>query len=338
MHASLSLDERRLAEQAFAEGRNCVIVSTSALELGVDVVDLDRVIQVNSPPTVAGFLQRLGRSGRRPGTQRNCLFLTLNEDELLLAAGLLLAWSRGYVEPVAPPPEPRHIVAQQLLALCLQEKRIGDKLWQDWLPLPDLTVSAQPITNYLIEQGFVDREDGMLFIGPEAERRFGRRHFMGLMAVFTAPPEFTVLHGRNEIGRIDPVLLIDWVAGPRLLLLGGRSWRVTWTDWKRRRCFVEPAESGGRARWLSGTPGGVSYELARSMRMSCLAPTRPSPLPGAQPVYWPAFGRIPSAACSQAGPLSAAVTTICAGGPGRATARMPRSRPPSAASPTSRSA
>ena len=266
VHASLALDERRRAEQAFAEGRDCVIVSTSALELGVDVGDLDRVIQVNSPITVAGFLQRLGRSGRRSGTQRNCLFLALNEDELLLAAGLLLAWSRGYVEPVAPPPEPRHIVAQQILALCLQEKRIGEQLWQDWLPLPDLTVSARPIASYLIEQGFVDREDGMLFIGPEAERRFGRRHFMGLMAVFTAPPEFTVLHGRNEIGRVDPVLLIDWVAGPRLLLLGGRSWRVTWTDWKRRRCFVEPAESGGRARWLSSTPGGISYELARAMR------------------------------------------------------------------------
>ena len=106
----------------------------------------------------------------------------------------------------------------------------------------------------------------MLFIGPEAERRFGHRHFMGLMAVFTAPPEFTVLHGREEIGRIDPVLLTDRVDGPRLLLLGGRSWRVTWTDWKRRRCFVEPAESGGRARWLTSTPGGISYELARAMR------------------------------------------------------------------------
>ena len=67
----------------------------------------------------------------------------------------------------------------------------------------------------------------MLFIGPEAERRFGHRHFMGLMAVFTAPPEFTVLHGRDEIGRIDPSLLADRVEGPRLLLLGGRSWRVT---------------------------------------------------------------------------------------------------------------
>jgi hypothetical protein len=106
----------------------------------------------------------------------------------------------------------------------------------------------------------------MLFIGPEAERRFGHRHFMNLMAVFTAPPEFTVLHGRDEIGRTDPSLLADRVEGPRLLLLGGRNWRVTWTDWKRRRCFVEPAESGGRARWPSDGVGGLSYEIARSMR------------------------------------------------------------------------
>jgi ATP-dependent Lhr-like helicase len=266
VHASLSLDERRRAEEAFSQGRDCVIVSTSALELGIDVGDLDRVIQLNSPPTVASFLQRLGRSGRRTGTTRNCLFLALDEDNLLLAAGLLLGWGRGFVEPVSPPPEPRHVVAQQLLALCLQESRVGENLWQEWLPVPALTESALPITDYLIEQGFVQREDGMLFIGPEAERKFGRRHFMGLMAVFTAPPEFTVLHGRDEIGRTDPVLLVDRVEGPRLLLLGGRSWRVTWIDWKRRRCFVEPADGGGRARWLGGTPGGLSFELARAMR------------------------------------------------------------------------
>jgi ATP-dependent helicase Lhr and Lhr-like helicase len=266
IHASLSLDERRRAELAFAEGRDCVIVSTSALELGLDVGDLDRVIQVNAPLTVAAFLQRLGRSGRRPGTRRNCLFLALREDDLLLAAGLLLAWSRGFVEPVAAPPSPRHITAQQLLALCLQEGRVGERTWQEWLPLPELTADAPQIAAYLAEQGYLDSDGGMLFIGPEAERRFGHRHFMNLMAVFTAPPEFTVLHGRDEIGRIDPVLLADRVDGPRLLLLGGRSWRVTWTDWKRRRCFVERAEGGGRARWMSGGAGGLSYEVARSMR------------------------------------------------------------------------
>jgi ATP-dependent helicase Lhr and Lhr-like helicase len=246
-------------------GRDCVIVSTSALELGIDVGDLDRVIQINSPVTVAVFLQRLGRSGRRAGTVRNRLFLALDEEQFLLAAGLLLAWGRAFVEPMAAPPEPRHIVAQQLLALCLQEGQVGEKLWQEWLPVPSLSVSALPIADYLVAQGFVERENGMLFIGPEAERKFGRRHFMGLMAVFTAPPEFTVLYGREEIGRTDPVLLVDHVDGPRLLL-AGRSWRVTWTDWKRRRCFVEPAEGGGRARWLSSAVGGLSFEIVRAMR------------------------------------------------------------------------
>jgi ATP-dependent helicase Lhr and Lhr-like helicase len=266
VHASLSLDERRRAEEAFAAGRDCVIVSTSALELGIDVGDLDRVIQVNSPPSVAGFLQRIGRSGRREDTVRNCLFLALDEESLLLSAGMLLAWSRGFVEPVVAPPEPRHITAQQLMALCLQEGRVGSALWPEWIPLPALSGSAVPVTEYLVSQGFLNREDGMLFIGPEAEAKFGRRHFMDLMATFTAPPEFTVIHGRLEIGRTDPVLLTDKVDGPRLLLLGGRSWKVTWIDWKRRRAHVEPAEGGGRARWLSSAVGGVSYEVARSMR------------------------------------------------------------------------
>src|SRR5260370_13031338 len=54
-HASLSVDERRRAEEAFAQARDCVIVATSTLELGIDVGDLDRVIQVNDPPTVAAF-------------------------------------------------------------------------------------------------------------------------------------------------------------------------------------------------------------------------------------------------------------------------------------------
>jgi ATP-dependent Lhr-like helicase len=266
IHASLSLEERRRAELAFSEGRDCVIVSTSALELGVDVGDLDRVIQLNAPLTVAAFLQRLGRSGRRPGTQRNCLFLTLREDALLHAAGLLVAWSRGFVEPVVAPISPRHIIAQQLLALCLQEGRVGERNWQEWLPLPPLAEDAPAIAANLVARGYLDRDGGMLFIGPEAEQRYGHRHFMSLMAVFTAPPEFTVLHGRDEIGRVDPVLLADRVDGPRLLLLGGRSWRVNWTDWKRRRCFVEPVKAGGRARWLSDGVGGLSFEITRSMR------------------------------------------------------------------------
>ncbi|WP_245670256.1 DEAD/DEAH box helicase [Micromonospora mirobrigensis] len=266
-HASLSLDERRRAEQAFSEARDCVIVSTSTLELGIDVGDLDRVIQIDAPATVASFLQRLGRTGRRPGSSRNCLFLTLGGDALTEAAALLLLWSRGWVEPVSAPPEPRHVVAQQVLAFCLQEHQVGDQLWmQAWNGLGPFGESAGPIVRHLVEHGYLDQDGGMLFIGPAAEQRFGRRHFMDLTAVFTGPPEFTVLTGRNELGRIDPSLLTEQVRGERRLLLGGRSWRVTYVDWRRRRCFVEPADGGGRARWRGSGWAYLSFELNRAMR------------------------------------------------------------------------
>ncbi|MFI9011848.1 DEAD/DEAH box helicase [Actinosynnema sp. NPDC053489] len=266
-HASLSVDERRRAESAFAEARDCVIVSTSTLELGIDVGDLDRVIQINAPGSVASFLQRLGRTGRRAGSVRNCLFLVIGRDQVPWAAGLLLLWSRGFVEPVTAPPQPRHIVAQQLLALALQENRVGDRLWvEGWNGLAPFDRSAEPVLRYLVDNGFLDRDGDMLFIGPAAEQRFGRRHFMDMTAVFTAPPQFTVLHGRREIGRTDPALLTEKVEGPRLLLLGGRSWKVGWIDWKRRRCFVEEATGGGKARWHNPGLGGASLQLSRAVR------------------------------------------------------------------------
>ncbi|MFI2640603.1 DEAD/DEAH box helicase [Streptomyces sp. NPDC018610] len=266
-HASLSVDERTRSEQAFAEARDCVIVSTSTLELGIDVGDLDRVIQIDSPGTVASFLQRIGRTGRRAGTVRNCLFLTTRKDTLLQAAGLLLLWARGWVEPVLPPPEPRHLVAQQLLAVTLQQHKLGDQLWdQQWNGLAPFDHSAAPILRHLTDEGFLDTDGGMLFVGPEAERRFGKRHFIELTASFTAPPQFTVLSGRTEIGRTDPSVLTEERPGPRRLLLGGRSWQVTYIDWTRKRVFVEPADGGGIAKWMNGGIAGLSYALTRAMR------------------------------------------------------------------------
>jgi ATP-dependent helicase Lhr and Lhr-like helicase len=265
-HSSLSVDERRRAELAFAEARDCVIVSTSTLELGIDVGDLDRVIQVDAPRTVASFLQRIGRTGRRTGSRRNALFLTTSDHALLHAAGLLQLWSTGYVEPVTAPPAPRHIAAQQVLALCLQEGRVGDAQWAQWWG--DLAVfddSASAIVEHLLATGHLERDGGMLFIGPEAERRFGRRNFMDLLSVFTASPEFTVVLGREELGSVDPIVLTRKVDGPRIIVLAGRSWKVTHVDWKRRRCFVEPDASPAKMRWVSeGLP--MSFELCRAQR------------------------------------------------------------------------
>lgn len=265
-HSSLSPAERRESEQAFAESRDCVIVATSTLELGIDVGDLDRVIQINAPRTVSSFLQRLGRTGRRPGAVRNCLFLGITDDALLATLGMLKCWSDGWVEPVTPPPEPRHIAAQQLLAAALQTRRLPLQGWDSqWTPLPLFGDDGPEIFDYLVSEGFLDHDSGTAFIGPEAEKRFGRRHFMELLAVFTAPPVFTVLAGRHEVGSVEASVLTDVVEGPRVLLLAGRSWKVTHIDWLRRRVYVEATDIAGRAKWMS-LPDGTSLQITRAAR------------------------------------------------------------------------
>lgn len=265
-HSSLSAAERRRSEAAFADSTGTVIVATSTLELGVDVGDLDRVIQIDAPARVSSLLQRLGRSGRRAGAARNCLFLCLEHDSVLQAAGLLRCWSQGWVEPVTPPPVPRHIAAQQLMALCLQERRVGMNTWRQWwggLELFD--EHAEQIVEHLRAEGYFEEDGDFLLIGREAERRFGHRYFSDLTAVFSAAPEFTVLHGREELGTVDSALLVEEVDGPRTLLLAGRGWEVTSIDWTRRRCQVEPSERAGKAKWGFGS-GGLSFEITRGMR------------------------------------------------------------------------
>ena len=172
-HSSLSVDERRRAETAFAEARDCVIVSTSTLELGIDVGDLDRVVQLGAPNTVASVLQRLGRTGRRPGSTRNLTFLATEDDELLRAAGLLLLLDEGFVEPVVAPPEPLHVAAQQLLGVALQKGRISlaeESIWICGLGLAD-EVRLAEICAWLVETGHLDTDQGLAFIGPRAEAR-----------------------------------------------------------------------------------------------------------------------------------------------------------------------
>lgn len=272
-HSSLALDERRRAEEAFAQATDCVIVSTSTLELGIDVGDLDRVIQIDSPTTVASFLQRLGRTGRRLGSVRNALFLTTKpEIELVRAAGLLHLWARGYVEPVTGPPKPYHLLSQQLLAYVLQEGSIARSRWSE--VVGRLPVFAELVDNglglrildHLVEAGMLfDDGSGILSMGPAAERSYGHRHFLDLTSAFTSSPLFVVRHGSKEIGYLDPISLLTPDRHFATVLLAGRTWRVTSIDWDRRFTWVEPVESGGRSKWLGeGQP--LSAPLCDAIR------------------------------------------------------------------------
>lgn len=269
-HSSLSADARRQAEAAFAWGRDCVIVATSTLELGIDVGDLDRVIQIDAPPRVASFLQRLGRTGRRAGSTRNCLFLATTEEALLQALGLVRLWGEGFVEPVEPPALPLHILAQQLMGLALQERGIGRHLWPEWIGrMPGFATLAREdvdeVVAHMLTREILWDEQGLLAIGRGGEEAYGRRHFMELFSVFTSPPLFTVLHGRDELGQVHQSSFVVTSGQKPVLLLAGRSWLVTHVDWAARVAQVQPTDLKGRSRWL-GTGQPLPYALCQSIR------------------------------------------------------------------------
>lgn len=253
-HASLSLSERRQAEAAFSEERDCVIVATSTLELGIDVGDLDRVVQIDSPSSVSSFLQRMGRTGRRTGGRRNCLFLTTNDNAFLLALGVTQKWSEAWVEAAVPPAEPWHIVAQQAMVSSLER---GEMPTRELVLLlegsfPELqTADIELLVEHMVERQFLDRAEGVVRVGPETERKYARGHYRDLLASFTGSQLLTGRHGAAEVGYIDPTVLTG-ERDDRLLLLAGRSWRVTGVDWSKRIVWLEPAAGGGKARWMGG--------------------------------------------------------------------------------------
>lgn len=266
-HSSLSADERRQAEAAFAAGRDCVIVATSTMELGIDVGDLDRVIQVDAPPSVSSLLQRMGRTGRRAGSVRNCLVLTTTEKSFLQSVGLLKLFGDGYVEDAEPPPLPLHIVGQQTVALLLQRGGLeaGTLATVVAASMPEIAAAdVHAIIHHMRATGLLFQDGALLGIGPEGERLFGRRHFMDLMSAFTTPMTVTVHHGGMDLGEVDPIALQAREDGPAVILLAGRAWRIVGIDWTRRRAYAEPAAAEGRSRWF-GVGRSLPFPLARAM-------------------------------------------------------------------------
>jgi ATP-dependent helicase Lhr and Lhr-like helicase len=269
-HSSLSADERRLAERAFAEGHDCVIVATSALELGIDIGDLDHVLQIDAPTTVAAFLQRMGRTGRRPGTRPNCTFLACDDEALVRAAALVALHRAGYVEPVVWGRRAFHLLAHQIMALAIQEQGIAMADWWAWVApaTPFAGISAEEraeLVEHMVREGILHRDAGRLGLGVRGERLYGFRHFAELYAVFSTPRTLTVLWGTQEIGSIDAAFVEQGDVASLSFTLGARAWQVRGVDWSRGVVQVRPAEHGGHARW-QGRPVLLHEPLCRAIR------------------------------------------------------------------------
>ena len=271
-HSSVSKEERLLAEERFQHGSDACIVCTSTLELGIDVGDLDRVLQVEAPDTVSSFLQRMGRTGRRAGQGTNTTFLCECDESVLQAIALIELAKSGWVENVELSDRCWPVLIHQLLALALANHGVSlEDAWTLLSHVPDfrgiLRSEFDRLAKWMIEDQSLRLVGGRLTLGPTAERNFGRRNFLELFSVFTTPESYTVQTTNGQpIGTLSQSFVDRLVDGLSCFLLGGRPWAVLRVQHDDRRIVVEPAPRAREPTWGGFLPQFLSQEICEKTR------------------------------------------------------------------------
>lgn len=268
-HSAVSREERQLAEERFHHGSDACIVCTSTLELGIDVGDLDRVMQAEAPGTVSSFLQRMGRTGRRAGQAANTTFFCETTEGVLQAAALVELAKRGWVESVEVSSRAWPVLIHQLLAMSLASDGVtAEDAWQHLSRVADFQgihrAEYDRMLGWMLGDGALRLASGRLVLGPTAERRFGRKNFMELFAVFSSPQSFTVeTTGGKPLGSLNQGFVDRLVEGASCFLLGGRGWVVVRLHHDDRRIVVEPAPRGREPSWGGFLPQFLGFEVCQ---------------------------------------------------------------------------
>ncbi len=270
-HSAVSKEERQLAEHEFHQGSNVCIVCTSTLELGIDVGDLDRVLQAEAPDTVGSFLQRMGRTGRRDGQAANTTFFCSNSDSVLQAIALIELAKSHWVENIVVNDRCWPVMIHQLLAMSLAGSGVSpEDAWHHLSSVPDFRGISRKefddLIDWMIQDDSLILTSGLLVLGPQAERRFGRRNFMELYAVFSSPQSYTVKSADGRpLGTLSQDFVDGLVDGVSCFLLGGRAWLVNFTDHSERVINVASAPRGRQPTWGGFLPQFLGFDLCQKI-------------------------------------------------------------------------
>jgi len=127
-HGALSRETRAVVEQRLKDGSTRGIIATNSLELGIDIGMLDEVLLVQTPPSVASAVQRIGRAGHGVGDVSRATFLPLIGRDVLDAAVMARAVLEGAIEPVKPVQGALDVLAQVILSMTSAEAWTPDAL------------------------------------------------------------------------------------------------------------------------------------------------------------------------------------------------------------------
>ncbi|MEM2682138.1 MAG: DEAD/DEAH box helicase, partial [Zestosphaera sp.] len=121
-HSSLSRDVRLEVENKLKEGKLRVVVSSTSLELGIDIGYIDAVVLLSSPKSVTRLLQRVGRSGHNVRDVSRGYLVAVDRDDLVEISVLTYLARLKKLDNVHIPMKPLDILAQVLVGMSLEKK------------------------------------------------------------------------------------------------------------------------------------------------------------------------------------------------------------------------
>jgi ATP-dependent Lhr-like helicase len=288
-HGSVSREQRSQIEEALKSGRLPAVVATSSLELGIDMGAVDLVIQVESPPSVASGLQRVGRAGHQVGAVSRGVILPKYRGDLVQCAVVAERMVAGGIEATTYPRNPLDVLAQQIVAMCALDSWTVDELAAvvrrsaPFAALPqsaleavlDMLSGRYPSDEFAELRPRItwDRVTGVLAGRPGAQR-------LAVTSGGTIPDRgmfgvFLVGEKGSRVGELDEEMVYESRVGD-VFLLGSSAWRIE--DITHDRVLVTPAPGQpGRMPYWHGDAPGRPVELGRALgaflrELSALSP------------------------------------------------------------------
>jgi len=265
-HGSLAKELRLDAEQRLKRGELKVLVATASLELGIDIGDVDLVVQLGSPRSIAALLQRVGRAGHQVGGVPKGRVFPQSREDLVECAALLDCVRRGELDALIMPKAPLDVLAQQIVAEVSSREWDEDALY-DWSrrawPYAQLQRKDFDAVVRMLSEGFTTRRGqraGYVHRDAVHRRLRGRKggRMTAVMSGGTIPDtgDYAVILEPQAatIGNVNEDFAIESMAGD-IFQLGNASYRVLRIEPGRVR--VEDAQGlpPSIPFWLGEAPG-----------------------------------------------------------------------------------
>ncbi|MDX1584153.1 MAG: helicase-related protein, partial [Thermoanaerobaculia bacterium] len=274
-HGSLSRAQRSEIEDALKSGELPALVATSSLELGIDMGAIDLVIQIESPPSVAAGMQRIGRAGHQVGAVSSGIIFPKYRGDLVGCTAVSLAMQDGEIEPSRYPRNPLDVLAQQIVAMTALDSWSVDDLFETvrcaapfaelgrgiFDGVLDLLSGVYPSEDFgeLRPRINWDRLNGMVSGRRGAQRvaiaNAGTIPDRGLYGVYLAG----ATGPSARVGELDEEMVFEASPG-ETFVLGASTWRIEDITFDRVIVSPAPGEPGKMPFW-HGESADRSVEL-----------------------------------------------------------------------------